>query len=326
MTPEYYSQRLLNPFRGCIQVIRHQAAEAVSMDGVHWDIYVSNDSLLEGLAGDAGAVQVSDIRYGSWSLEKGLKRGALYPSGDFYAMERMGAVVFEQLMHLHERIPFPYRDHFECWLLDRLGRPLALLDSALTAAEVERQTHGHPASRWQVGQAALTSFDSPAAPPGQAGLHLMQYINALADGAPGTTAGRTVWYRREADGGGTPMPVGEPQPSLPASAFPPLLLAETGHTGHYARLVADFLAWQAPWLLLLPDLDRASRRALERHARSQAQEVERQHRLYPALVDPDQIGAARVEARLLQAQEARTQGPEADLATFYIELNPSGVD
>jgi hypothetical protein len=46
---EYYSQRLLNPFRGCIQVIRDEAAEAVSMDGVHWDIYVSNDALLEGL-------------------------------------------------------------------------------------------------------------------------------------------------------------------------------------------------------------------------------------------------------------------------------------
>ena len=49
MTPLCYSQRLLNPFRGTICCIQYQSAEAVTADGVKWDIYVSNEGLLAGL-------------------------------------------------------------------------------------------------------------------------------------------------------------------------------------------------------------------------------------------------------------------------------------
>jgi len=40
-----YSQRLLNPYRGIINCIRYRSAEAVTADGVRWDIYVSNEAL-----------------------------------------------------------------------------------------------------------------------------------------------------------------------------------------------------------------------------------------------------------------------------------------
>lgn len=46
---EHFAQRLRNPFRGAMHTIRYEAAEAVTLDSVHWDIYVSNDFLLEGL-------------------------------------------------------------------------------------------------------------------------------------------------------------------------------------------------------------------------------------------------------------------------------------
>jgi hypothetical protein len=46
---ECNSQRLLNPFRGVVNCIRYRSAEAVSAKGVKWDIYVSNDGLLNGL-------------------------------------------------------------------------------------------------------------------------------------------------------------------------------------------------------------------------------------------------------------------------------------
>ena len=53
MTIECYAQRLLNPFRGTVHTIRYASAEAVTTDGVHWDIYVSNDELARDLeAGD----------------------------------------------------------------------------------------------------------------------------------------------------------------------------------------------------------------------------------------------------------------------------------
>lgn len=49
MVMEHYAQRLLNPFRGAVHTIRHGAAEAVTADGVHWEIYVANDDLLQSL-------------------------------------------------------------------------------------------------------------------------------------------------------------------------------------------------------------------------------------------------------------------------------------
>jgi len=89
MSIEWYSQRLLNPFRGCVNCIRYHSADAVTADGVHWDIYVSNEGLLKGLPREHRP-QVSDIRFGSWSVARGLRRGPIFPSEDFQRMERLG--------------------------------------------------------------------------------------------------------------------------------------------------------------------------------------------------------------------------------------------
>lgn len=315
MAAEYYSQRLLNPFRGCIQVIRFEAAEAVTMDGIHWDIYVSNDALLEGLQAGDDKVQVSDIRYGSWEAGKGLKRGPLYPSDDFLRMEEMGAVVYELLQHLHDRLPFPYRDRYELWLM-RDDRPLVLLHSTTDPHEA---TAPGP-ERWQIGLTARERFASTvltdATTGERAADYLMDYVNGLATG--------TAWFERTADGEGRRLGTGAPA-MLPAAAFPSLLLDRNCHSETHSRLVEDFLAWQAPWLLLLPDMDDANRRWLEEQARRQATEVERLYRLYPAQVDPQQLQAARVEARLSRSADNGPAHLEGGLSTFYIELDDGPV-
>ncbi len=109
MAIECYAQRLLDPYRGAMLTIRYEAAEAVTLDGVRWDIYVANDQLREGVQAQ-GEVQVSDIRYGSWTADQGLKRGPLYPSEDFRRLEAMGATVYEHLVQVQEQIPFPFAD------------------------------------------------------------------------------------------------------------------------------------------------------------------------------------------------------------------------
>ncbi len=152
-----YAQRLLNPFRGAMHTVRYQAAEAVTLDGLHWDIYVANDQLLAGVPA-MRRTQISDIRYGSWSPAKGLKRGPLYPSEDFRRMEAMGAVVYAQLARLHAQVPFPFRDHFELWLLDADAQPLALLHSVIE----ERQIELDALIDWRAGMAARERFTSPA--------------------------------------------------------------------------------------------------------------------------------------------------------------------
>jgi hypothetical protein len=318
---ECYAQRLLNPFRGAMHVICYAAAEAVTTDGLHWDIYVANDQLLEGLDGVCGA-QISDLRYGRWSAAEGLRRGPLYPSADFRRMEEMGAVVYEHLRRWHGRVPFPFRDRYELWLLDTGDRPLALLHSAVDQGDLAGSVWPH----WRVGLAAQARFASAAlgedGRQGRCAGQLAAYINGRAGDPP-----RAQWFRREADGSGTGMQVVGAVSQrltmrrLERGAFPPLGLSAQGHDETHARLIEDFHAWQAAWLLVLPDLDPAIRGQLERCARQQALEVQRLHRLYPHTIDRQAIRAALVEAVLRRA-EAGAAGREERVSPFYMELDP----
>ena len=323
MAVECFAQRLLNPFRGAVHTIRYQAAEAATLDGVHWDIYVANDQLLDGLEVNRWT-QVSDIRYGKWTLAGGLKRGPIYPSDDFRRMEQMGAVVHEHLTRVHDRLPFPFRDQYELWLLDAEGQPLALLDSAVGRDGVELDVP----IEWHAGIAARQGFASPrsAEPSSSAADYLARYINRRAGATPAAQ-----WFLRREDGGGQGLSVIGPDRgmegrTLGKEAFPALLLAEHGHDGEHRRLIADFHAWQAPWLLLLPHLERCTRDRLEQQARDNAREVADRYRLYPQVVDPALIRAARVEAMMRRRLPVGREEEERDLSTFYIELNPGPTD
>lgn len=316
MQIECYAQRLLNPFRGVVHTIRFQSAEAVTTDGIEWDIYVANDALLEGLGRAGKRAQISDIRYGHWSAEKGLKRGPLYPSDDFRRLEEMGAVVYEHLLKVHRDVPFAFRDQFELWLLDRSDQPLALLHSVRTHSETDTR----PPLDWRAGMAAQERFQS-AAIAGQAesaGAYLTRHVNSLASGV-------AQWFCRSDDGAGLGLHTlkgGDPLRGrvLEAEAFPPLFIATAGMDAAHTRLVHDYHAWQAPWMLLLPHLDRATRSALEASACQQAESIEKHCRLYPAMIDRAALQAARVEAALVRSQP-RPQTSDDVMPMFYIELN-----
>jgi len=316
MQIECYAQRLLNPFRGVVHTIRFQSAEAVTTDGIEWDIYVANDALLDGLGRAGKRAQISDIRYGHWSAEKGLKRGPLYPSDDFKRLEEMGAVVYEHLLKAHREVPFAFRDAFELWLLDRSEQPLALLHSVRTHSETDTK----PPLDWRAGMAAQERFQSAAIadPPDSAGLYLTQYINSLASGV-------AQWFCRTDDGSGLGLHTlkgGEALRGrvLETDAFPSLFIATAGMDAAHTRLVHDYHAWQAPWMLLLPHLDAATRSALEASACQQAELIEKHCRLYPAVIDRAALQAARVEAALVRSQP-RVQKQDDVMPMFYIELN-----
>jgi len=315
MQIECYAQRLLNPFRGAVHVIRYQSAEAVTTDGVEWDIYVANDALLDGLGRAGKRAQISDIRYGHWSAEKGLKRGPLYPSDDFKCLEDMGAVVYEHLLKVHREVPFKFRDAFELWLLDRDDRPLALLHSVRTHSETDTR----PPLDWRAGMAAQEHFQSAAIAglTEPASVYLTRHVNALASGV-------AQWFCRSDDGAGLGLHTlkgGEPLHGrvLEAEAFPPRFIATVGMDAAHTRLVQDYHAWQAPWMLLLPHLDDDARGALETSACQQAESIEKHFRLYPAVIDLAALQAARVEAALIRSQPRPQQQDEA-LPMFYIEL------
>ena len=312
MEIECYAQRLLNPFRGVINVIKYQSAEAVTMDGVHWDIYVANDTLRAGLKGKS---QISDIRYGSWSEAAGLKRGPIYPSDDFKRMEVQGQIVYDYLREHNREVPFAFKDRFELWLLDDGLNPLALIHSVLsleeTAAEVSTQ--------WRAGFAAEEHFRSDAAMAGNSALLLGSFINARAKG--------WQWFERLPDGGGIGLAGSqgaEPGHAYASDMFPPVFLSPESHDSPHSQLMADYLAWQAPWLLLLDTLSMEMRRKLEVRARERAEEMVKQHRLYPEVVDPAQIRAAQVEMVLRQQQPEARDNQSTGMSPFYIEISPAG--
>ena len=315
MQIECYAQRMLNPFRGVMHTIRYQSAEAITTDGIEWDIYVANDALLDGLGRAGKHAQISDIRYGHWSAEKGLKRGPLYPSDDFKRLEHMGAVVYEHLLKVHREVPFKFRDRFELWLLDHAGLPLALLHSVRADSETDTK----PPLDWRAGMAAQEHFQSAAIAglTESAGGYLTRYVNSLASGV-------AQWFHRTDDGAGLGLHTlqgGEPLRGrvLEADAFPPLFIATAGMDAPHTRLVHDYHAWQAPWMLLLPHLDPAARHALETAACLNAESIEKHCRLYPEIIDRAALQAARVEAALVRNQP-RPQQQEEVMAMFYIEL------
>ncbi len=316
MQIECFAQRLLNPFRGAVHVIRFQSAEAVTTDGIEWDIYVANDALLDGLGRAGKRALISDIRYGHWSAEKGLKRGPLYPSDDFRRLEEMGAVVYEHLLRVHRDVPFKFRDAFELWLLGHDDQPLALLHSV----RADSETDTRPPLDWRAGMAAQEQFRSTAIADlnEPAAVYLTRYVNSLASGV-------AQWLRRADDGAGLGLHTLKGGDELrgrvlEADAFPPLFIATAGMDAAHARLVHDYHAWQAPWMLLLPQLDPATRSALEACACQQAELIQRHYRLYPEVIDRAALQAARVEAALVRSQP-RPQTPDEVMPMFYIELN-----
>jgi hypothetical protein len=323
MAPTCYAQRLLNPFRGVMNVIEHEGAEAVTIDGRHWDIYVRDTALVEDLA-DSHKVQTSDIRYGSWSEKQGLKRGAIYPSDDFKVLEHRGAIVYEYLLNHHREIPFPFIDVYELWLLDEQGLPLALLASATDRRHIDLDSR----VQWRAGHECTRHFKSAAAAPLNrrddtllsACERLDRHVNRRAGPEPAAQ-----WFLRDTDGTGTGLaginlPERLASRRLSGQRFPPFFVADCPHDDVEQQLIEDYLAWQAPCLLLLQSLDRHARERLERQAAGRALAVERHHRLYPAVVDPESIQAARVEA-LLRASDPSGDTEEETMATYYVELN-----
>jgi hypothetical protein len=322
MALRHYAQRLLNPFRGVMNIIEFEAAEAVTTDGIHWDIYVRDAELVKDMP-NSRRVQTSDIRYGSWSAQQGLKRGAIYPSDDFMYLEHMGAIVYQHLLKLHQDIPFPLQDHFELWLLDRQQQPLALIASSTQPDNMETDL----AIDWRAGQACRQHFSSQVYEQQltdkrcSAGTYLTRYVNSLAHTTP-----MAQWFRRSAQGDGEGLQginlpgdlVGR---QLNEACFHSLLLNRDEHDPVHRALIEEFLDWQAPWILLLQHLTDRQRSYYEKQARQRALTVEQQYNLYPRILDPAQINAARVEARLRNSQASRPHGEEV-MSPHYIELCP----
>lgn len=324
----------MNPFRGALNIIRYGAAEAVTVDGVEWDIYVNGDELLKGID-ESTNIQTSEIRYGHWSAAQGLKHGPIYPSDDFKRMEQLGTAVLEYLKRCHDHVPFPLADHYELWLLDKESQPLCLVDTATFPRELSKYSD----INWRPGRVCQAGFNSPHVDSVLSQLHMnskrhnsdkleirmnsAQTLCELLQQEMHETP-KAQWILRQ-----QPQAIGLNgyfiedkliERRLDNQCFPKFVIREQWASESSSQFVSDYIDWLSPWLLLMQNLDQEERARFEKQAMRHALSAAKQLLLYPQLLDPSLENRVRVEAALRNAKPAADE-TEDFLSTDYIELS-----
>jgi hypothetical protein len=288
-----YALRRLNPFLGVLQVIESDRGRAISTDGVNWEIQLYGERAV-GWGSLGTTKQLALYRFGVWSEGEGLARFPSPPTVDRGLAQAAGEVLLEAARATQPLLPLPLCDRYERWLLDASPEqhPIALL-AAVSGVEPLALGRAPPWS-CALGEGMVMA-------PGQRSALEAQVRTRAGQ------AGRSQWFRREADGSGMALAAREAMPGqrseayggrwLDAEAFPELLLREDWEDPGEAAQVADYLAGIAPRLLMLP-LRAETRARLEQLAAAEALAVDRFHRLYPRVMDEAWLVRLRVEARL----------------------------
>ena len=275
-----YAQRLLNPFHGVMQVIAIEHAEAESTDGINWILYVSHEDIVSHTG-------MSEIRYGSWNQQDGLQLSMVRGTETSNIIDSVGEKIAAAVEEYADTIPFPLNDRYECWLLSEDDELLALLDTV----DSPDKKQSFDQTTWHPGAKAFEDFycDSGDA------TRLKQLINQRAG-----DRSRTLWLERKKTEFGYSGDAKKDNGEVIAAAdIPQRLLQEDWPTTEDTRLVADYLAWLAPWLLQLDNYDDDTRRALEKQAWQRPMLCARQYHLFAKVLDRKQLKVVRVQARLM---------------------------
>jgi hypothetical protein len=293
-----FSLRRLNPFNGILQVFSSGTARALSSTGLKWEIQVLSDSP-QGLWANIPFAGQQFYTFGIWSRIEGLRQVPLNPLFNTRDMLQAAQQLIERLQPALDRLPFPFADPYELWLLDEdSGLPVALLNSARNRQELDAKD----VRRWIAAErgdfhfvsAHLSSRGMPVNDGHNPRVHA-SVLEALVRHRGGQNHLRG-WFLKQADGERIAME--NHSPELPRDAFPELPITLQWESAEDLELIEDYLAWKAPQLLLLPGLAPARRERLERLAVKHAEQIERFWRLYPEIHNKHLLNSARVEAKI----------------------------
>ncbi len=292
--PRYYGLRRVNPFLGVLQVAEVDGARALSPNGSRWQLeLLSETAVRQPLWADIGPASAERrfFTFGVWSRTSGLRRLPVNPMlGDQTGHPGLAPLV--AALEAMPALPFTPIDGLELWLLDAANVPLALV-SALRAGSPP--TLPYPPVWRAVATRDLHAPAEEDPPPARA-----RQVEQRVAAAAGTPA-RAQWFRRESTGTGTGLGGFRLGPdlegrALPAAAFPALLLQESWQDPADHQAVAALIAWQAPLLLTLHGLERATRERLEPLAARRPMALYRHRRLLPEVADRSVVDAALVQA------------------------------
>ena len=289
-----YSQRILPPYTGVVQIAESARARAQSFDGVNWNIHYTSG---------VGQSNQQQERQQGYALDRGYYHVGSVHDRDLkpYIVPTCldTADVGDSLTELYEflhtaRIPFPAADQYEYWLLDGADEsPLALIFSCCEEAQMST----YPAqTEWTAIPHSKMKIDNTAGeqarnePPVN---HRFQRLIARRAGM----RPRTAWFKRSQDDAGS---------------FPGSLVREDWQDQAEHDLCQRYIQRKAPRLLMLQGLTTPDRERLEIAAGRHAVEVEEYFPLYPEIVDQDRMSAIRVEARLRRHHPQQTRVKEQD--------------
>jgi hypothetical protein len=309
-----YSQRILNPFRGVMNIISIGGADAVTIDGNNWTLYIHDnfdcptDDPVEFFE-----IEMPDIRFGDWNKKSGLKRSPLIASYHYNEIQAIGNALLDAVQQHAELCPFEFQDKYELWLLDnRSNEPLALLGSACKETEVFTPEN----LIWEAGirckQEFLREFSLTDDQISTAGDLLNQIINQRAGKHPAAQ----WFYRDKFDHGmgltGINLSKKLVDRELPGRLFPKMLIQQHWRNKSDESLIEAFITWLSPYLLVLDFLRDSQREALEQSARQYALIVDKMHLLYPKVINKQTMNTALVEAvmrKSIQTEKIATSPP-----------------
>lgn len=297
----HYAVRRVNPFEGVLEVVETHNARAYSPNGHIWQVQVIAERPDHTWRSFSHVAPIEQFfNFGLWDSEGGLQKIPANPVMDIGAMTTAADALTRILSDLQSSLPFKLIDDHECWATDYHGNPVALLATTENPAQIGDMR----VARWQASRLADHGFRSPSLEaagipatghlgPRQHAEHLERQVRQLGQ--------HKTWFRRLADGRGERLDHPKGGQPIEAARFPALGLKTDWPDEQTRDLAADYLDWQAPRLLVLSGLSGDQRRALEKAACRQAEELAASYRLIPCIIDTKAIEAARVEAKLRRA-------------------------
>jgi hypothetical protein len=279
-----YSKRILLPFVGVVQVADLGWARALSLNGITWTVRYQqheNEQTRKGHLNYDPRVNIALML----NIEKDeMTYRAIRTDLDPGQSEIDSQRFFETIKSAH--IPFEAADHYEYWLLDGDDKtPLALLRTCIEETEMTVNT---PPPVWHAIPAAEMAVADPLA---QNETYYQPPVNYRLQESVETQAGnkpRAAWFNRA---------------DTDNDDFPACLIKQEWDDAECQRLCDLYLQRLAPRLLMLSTLAHKLREGLEQAAIQHPIEVDNYYHLYPEVINDDLLSAARVEARLRQANE-----------------------
>ena len=302
-----YSQRILNPFRGVMNIITTGGADAVTIDGRNWTLYIhDNFDCPTDDPEEFFELEMPDIRFGDWNKNTGLKRSPLIASYHYSEIQAIGQVLLDAVLQYADLCPYPFEDKYELWLLDKASsEPLALLDSACKKTDINNPD----CLTWEAGLRCKQELMKGFSLPDEQNINAGEFLNQIINHRAGENPSAQWFYRNHFSYGKGLTGINIKQQlvgrELSARIFPKMLVQEQWQDKTKELLIEAFINWLSPYLLVLDFLRDTQRETLELTAKNHALLVDKMYPLYPKVINRQAINAARVEATMRKSNQTK---------------------